>query len=362
MPIVRVPLNLSLFATAAAILCGSAHATEPVTPASAEVVVTAQRTPEVASRTPLALSVVSGEQLTTDGIARPSDLVKRLPNVSIDGAADGLKITIRGVTSADTTEKGDPSAAFMVDGIYIARPQSQDFSLLDVERVEVLRGPQGTLYGRNATAGVINIISRTPTDVLEGSAAVELGTFNMRRADAMLNVPVTSGLSLRAALATTSHESYLRNGQGTGHALGLDRDDRAARLSARLALGDNASLVLRYDLGIQHDNPDNTVQDGNFYSGVATGNPVARDASTTQRLTNSFMAPNAIPVQGFRERRTSGVGADLTWKLGSATVYYLGSRRHFDDDFLTNYYYRVAPTLALGVRENFTGAYTQDTH
>ena len=362
MPIVRVPLNLSLFATAAAFLCGSTHATEAVNPPSAEVVVTAQRTPELASRTPLALSVVSGEQLTTDGIARPSDLAKRLPDVSIDGVADGLKITIRGVTSADTTEKGDPSAAFMVDGIYIARPQSQDFSLFDVERVEVLRGPQGTLYGRNATAGVINVMSRTPTDVLEGSAAIELGNYNARRADGVLNVPVTPGLSLRAALATTSHDSYLRNGQGTGHALGGDRDDRAARLSAKLAVGANATLVLRYDLGVQHANPDNTVQDGNFYSGVATGTPVARDASTTQRLTNAFIAPNATPVQGYRERRTSGVGADLTWKLGSATVYYLGSRRHFDDDFLTNYYYRVAPTLALGVRENFTGAYTQDSH
>jgi iron complex outermembrane receptor protein len=365
MPIIRVPLNLTLVAAAASLLCANAHAVDAVDavdPAFTEVVVTAQRTPELASRTPLALSVVSGEQLTQDGIDRPSDLAKRLPNVNIDGAADGLKITIRGVTSADTTEKGDPSAAFMLDGIYIARPQSQDFGLLDVERVEVLRGPQGTLYGRNATAGVVNVISRTPTQQFEGSAGVELGNYNARRADAMLNVPVSPSLALRAALSANRHDSYLRNGQGTGHDLGLDRDDRTARLSAKLALGADASVVLRYDLGIQHDNPDVTVQDNNFYTGVAAGAPVATGASTAQRLTNTFIAPNAIPVQGYRDRRTSGVGADLTWKLGAATVYYLGSRRHFDDDFLTNYYYRVAPTLALGVRENFTGAYTQDSH
>jgi iron complex outermembrane receptor protein len=360
----RVPSPLTLLAAAAASLSSGAHAAsiDAAPGALAEVVVTARRTPEVASRIPVAMSVVSGEQMTQDGIERPSDLAKRLPNVSMDGAADGLKITIRGVTSADTTEKGDPSAAVMQDGIYIARPQSQDFDLLDVERVEVLRGPQGTLYGRNATAGVINIISRAPTPLLEGSAGIEFGNFNSRRADAMLNVPVNASLALRAAVSANRHDSYLDNGQGTAHTLGLDRDDRAARLSARLAIGADASLVLRYDLGIQHDNPDSTVQDGNFYTGVAAGAPVATRRSSAQRLTNTFIAPNTIPAQGYRDRRTSGAGADLTWKLGAATVSYLGSRRHFDDDFLTNYYYRVAPTLALGVRQNFTGAYTQDSH
>lgn len=366
----RVQTKLTLLAAAVSVICVGAHAApalptaaaQPSADPIAEVLVTAQRTLEAAARIPVAMSVVSGDRLTLDGIDRPADLAKRLPNVSLDGAADGLKITIRGVTSSDTTEKGDPSAAFMLDGVYIARPQSQNVDLLDVERIEVLRGPQGTLYGRNATAGVVNVISRQPTDVLEGAAAVEAGNYRLRRADAMLNVPVSASLALRAALSRTTHDSYLDNAQGTGHTLGLDRNDRAARLSARLKLNDAASLVLRYDLGIQHDNPDNTVQDGNFYSGVAAGAPVATDASTQARLTNRFVPVNGAPVQGYRARRTSGVGADLTWSLGPATLYYVGARRHLDDDFLTNYYYRVAPTLALGVRENFTGAYTQDSH
>ena len=87
---------------------------------------------------------------------------------------DALKLALRGISNSDTTDKGDPSAAFMLDGIYIARPQNQNGLLLDVDRIEVLRGPQGTLYGRNTTAGVINVISRAPTRALEaefGAAA-----------------------------------------------------------------------------------------------------------------------------------------------------------------------------------------------
>jgi iron complex outermembrane receptor protein len=360
----RVHLNLTLFAVAVTGICARAHAAPSLDAAAdvAQVLVTAQRTPQPADRIPVAVSVVSGDTLADDGIDRPSDLARRLPNMRLDGAADGLKITIRGVTSSDTTEKGDPSAAFMLDGVYIARPQSQDVDLLDVERVEVLRGPQGTLYGRNATAGVINVISRQPTQVPGGAAGFEFGSDNLRREDAMLNVPVGDSLALRAALSRSTRASFLENGQGTGHALGLDRDNRAARLSAKWQINRDASLLLRYDLNIDHGNPDNTVQDGNFYSGVANGAPVATSASTATRLTNRFMPLNATPVQGYRERRTSGVQADLTWNLGAGTLYYLGSRRHFDDDFLTNYYYRVAPTVALGVRENFTGAYTQDSH
>ncbi|HAV36713.1 MAG TPA: TonB-dependent receptor, partial [Massilia sp.] len=109
-----------------------------------EVLVTAQRTAAPESKTPVALSVVSGAALAESGLSRPSDLGARLPGVHLDPAADGLRITIRGVSNADSTEKGDPSAAFMLDGVYIGRPHSQNLDFLDVDRVEVLRGPQGT--------------------------------------------------------------------------------------------------------------------------------------------------------------------------------------------------------------------------
>ncbi|HZX26656.1 MAG TPA: TonB-dependent receptor [Telluria sp.] len=327
-----------------------------------EVVVTAQRTASLESKTPVAMSVLTGEQLGTAGIATVSDLASRLPNVHMDGSYDGLKITIRGVSNADTTEKGDPSAAFMLDGIYIARPQGQNLGLYDIDRVEVLRGPQGTLYGRNTTAGVVNVISNAPTRKFEAAVSAEAGSYARRMAGAMLNVPVNDNLALRAALATHRHDSYLINGQGTSHHLGLDRDERFARLSAKLDMGRDASLVLRYDHTTLDDDNDSFVPDTNFFDGVAAGAPVWKDASTDARLTNGFRAPNGVPEQGRGHRVSAGLGAELTWKLGPATLYYLGSHRTLDDDFLVNYYYRIAPTFALGVREYFTGAYTQNSH
>jgi iron complex outermembrane receptor protein len=327
-----------------------------------EVTVTAQRSPSLESRTPVSMSTLSAEQLEQAGIDSPGALSARLPNVSLDNAADGLRITIRGVSNADTTEKGDPSAAFLLDGIYIARPQIQNLSFYDLERVEVLRGPQGTLYGRNTTAGVISVISKAPVNKFEAWIATEIGDYRSRKASAMLNLPLNDMLSLRAALAYNRHDSYLNNAQGTAHSLGKDRDDLSARLSAKLKINRDATLLLRYDHSKVDDNNDSFVPDTNFYSGVATGQPVWRGAGTDALLTNGFVPPNAMPEQGYSHKTSSGISADLTWDLGLATLYYLGAHRNYDHDALANFYYRVAPTLALGVRQNFSGDYTQDSH
>ncbi|XLZ71311.1 TonB-dependent receptor [Massilia sp. SR12] len=359
----RAQLRPSLLAAAlASALCAPAFAQSHTENALPEVLVTAQRIATPESRTPVAMSVLSGEQLDKLGIDNAAGLGKRLPNVHLDGAADGLRITIRGVSNSDATEKGDPSAAFMQDGIYIARPQAQTLSLLDVDRIEVLRGPQGTLYGRNTTAGVVNVISNAPVARLEGAASLALGSYHARIASGMLNVPASDWLALRAAVAMHQHDSYLRNGQGTGFALGQDRDDRSARLSAKLALGPAAALLLRYEHATLDGNIDNIVPDTNFFTGVANSKPVWRPASTTQYLTNSFQPFNTRLEQGYNHKSLHNVGAELTWDLGPATLHYLGSHRKAEHAFLANFYYRAIPTLAIGVHEDFHGRQRQDSH
>ncbi|QOY96680.1 TonB-dependent receptor [Massilia sp. UMI-21] len=327
-----------------------------------EVVVTAQRTLSTASRTAVAMSVLQGEALRGSGADNPASIGARLPNVYIDQAFSGLRVTIRGISNNDTTDKGDPSAAFMQDGVYIARPAGQAANFLDVDRIEVLRGPQGTLYGRNTTAGLVNVISNAPTDRLEGRVALEAGTYRHRKLEAVLNVPLNDALAMRAALGVRKQDPFLKNGQGNALRPGMDRDDRDARLSAKLAIGPDASLLLRYDHSEAGNNNDRIVPDTNFYTGVSAGAPAWRDGTTDERLTNRFRPANIAPVQGMQDRRASGLSADLSWNLGPATVYYLGSHRELDQQMVNNYYYRISPAIALGVINTYDGANVQDSH
>jgi iron complex outermembrane receptor protein len=354
----QVRTNLTLLAAALASIAWSAAQAQSIP----EVIVTAQRTAAPESKTPVAMSVLGGEELNKLGLDDPMAIGDRLPNTYLDYGNDGLRITIRGVSNADNTEKGDPSAAFMIDGVYVARPQSQTVSFFDVDRIEVLRGPQGTLYGRNTTAGVVHVISKTPTPYFEGEAHAEAGTYNSRKLGATVNVPVNDALAIRAAVASNRRDSFLRNGQGTPWHLGMERDDWAARLSARLKLGTDGALLLRYERQQNDASNDDSLPDTNFFRGAAQGNPVWVDAPAAQRLTNAFIAPNMRPEQGYTHKTMSALSAELSWDLGPVTATYLGAHRDFSSTYLYNYYYRVVPTFAIGLRHDFSGDYNQDSH
>ena len=373
----QVRTNLTLLAAALAGIAGHGAQAQALGQNGAtdskeiqEVIVTAQRTAAPESKTPVAMSVLTGEQLGKLGLDDPMAIGNRLPNTWLEYGNDGLRMTIRGVSNADNTEKGDPSAAFMIDGVYVARPQSQTVSFFDVDRIEVLRGPQGTLYGRNTTAGVVHVISKAPVPWFEGEAHAEAGTYDSRKLGATINVPVGASLALRAALASNRHDSWLRNAQGTPYHLGLERDDWAARLSARLglggllggALGADSSLLLRYERQQNDASNDDSVPDTNFYRGAAQGNPVWVDAPAAQRLTNAFVAPNMRTEQGYTHKTMSALSAELNWDLGPLTATWLAAHRDFSSTYLYNYYYRVVPTLAIGLRHDFSGDYNQDSH
>ncbi|MYM83462.1 TonB-dependent receptor [Duganella sp. FT50W] len=211
-----------------------------------EVIVTAQRIAQPASKTPLSLSVVSGDDLKQAGAVNASSLTELVPNVQVSNNGGATTISIRGVSSADNTEKGDPSASFNVDGVNLARPQSAGLAFYDLERVEVLRGPQGTLYGRNATAGAINLITNKPSNRFESSAAVEVGNYHGVKFDGMLNVKVSDMLSLRTAVSTSKHDGYLRSTQGFSHNYD-DDDSQSARVHALFKFNPDVSLLLSGD-------------------------------------------------------------------------------------------------------------------
>jgi iron complex outermembrane receptor protein len=218
-----------------------------------EIVVTAEKVAEDVTKTPVAISVFSGEQLESQGVVDINQLQNVAPNVNIGTVGRGPYINIRGVYSSDITSKGEQAVSFNTDGIAIGIPQIMSLAFLDIDHVEVLRGPQGTLYGKSSTGGAINVISAKPEDKFDASASITYGNYDTRRTEAMVNVPVTDSFALRLAASSNNRDGYVKpvlhdaaeNGSNAkGASLG-DENNINARLSALWKFSDNGSLLLQ---------------------------------------------------------------------------------------------------------------------
>ena len=177
-----------------------------------EIVVTATKRATDLMATPIAVSALTQEQLTTQGVSDVTDIGDLVPNMQVGTSPSdsGVQVTVRGITSNNFTELGDPTVAIHVDGMYSPRPQAGLALLHDVARVEILRGPQGTLFGRNSTSGSINIItSRPDTENLEGHAELDAGNFGRFGARAWLNLPVSDSVAFRISGMTEQSDSFI---------------------------------------------------------------------------------------------------------------------------------------------------------
>lgn len=197
-----------------------------------EVVVTAQRRPENLYEVPLSISVVSGNTLREVGARDIAALAGFAPNVSLDGivttgGSTATSIYIRGIGQSDILQTTDPGVGLFVDGVYVARAVGSLLDVADIERIEVLRGPQGTLYGRNSIGGAINVITRPPGDEWATSTSVTLGSD--QRFDSYLRVdaPLSENVRSKLSLASFDQDGYIHR-PNVGDSLG-DRHRRVAR-------------------------------------------------------------------------------------------------------------------------------------
>ncbi len=300
---------------------------------SDDIVVTANRTTSLASKTPIALTAVSGDQLLAQGISNPTQLGSSVPNLRID-RNNGLQVTIRGVTSTDNTEKGDSSAAFLLDGIYLARPQAQEVSFFDVERIEVLRGPQGTLYGRNTTAGVINLITVAPKHSFSAAVDATIGNFATRRVNAMVNVPLGEGIAVRAAGTYDRRDSFVIDGADSPYDFNPGKDNVAGRLSLLVDSIPDLTLIVRGDYSEFGGSQKVSVLTSNFFrapfpavpAGAPGQDPEFIGGSSKERRTQRFRDANEQEV----DQKNRGIQAQADWNLTDALTFtYLGSYRHF---------------------------------
>ncbi len=209
-----------------------------------EIIVTGQKKEERLQDVPIAISAFSMEQLDALKIEGGFDLLKAIPNVTFTKTNfTGYNFQIRGVGTQSISATSDPGAAVSFNSTAIIQNRLFEQEYLDIERVEVLRGPQGTLYGRNATAGVINVISNKPQlGEWDAMLDLEVGNYSTGRISGMFNVPMGQTLALRGAFASTDRDGYTLN-TGTGN----DVDGRDL-WTGRLSLGWQPIDRVRADL------------------------------------------------------------------------------------------------------------------
>lgn len=166
--------------------------------------------------TPLAITALNPESLTRQNIKSVGDLTGMIPNLQFgtSNGDSGVQASIRGVTSSNFTEIGDPAVGIHIDGIYSPRPQGSLALMFDLEQVEVLRGAQGTLFGRNSTAGVINIIPAKPVfDENFGWTTVQAGNYNAKQIRSVYNFALADNFAIRAAVMVDTRDGYINQKQ-----------------------------------------------------------------------------------------------------------------------------------------------------
>lgn len=213
-----------------------------------EVVVTAEHRSADVEKTPISILTVSGDELRTAAKNTVEDVLRAVPGVEVQGTgSEGPRVFIRGIGPSPNS---DPTVSMSIDDIY----QSDVSSLaqFDTARVEVLRGPQGTLYGRNATGGAVNIITNDPTNTFGGSTTLQIGNYSARHVETMLNLPIDDQLLTRYAFVYNQHDGYLSNGANSA-------DNYAGRAKLRFQPGGNFDLTVTGEIEHIGGSPDGDV-------------------------------------------------------------------------------------------------------
>ena len=299
-------------------------------PGNDVIVVTAQKRETALQETPLAITALGGASLDSRGIDSAVDLATAVPgaNFSINGGA--VSITIRGVGSDGLSQpKDDPSVAAHLDGVYLARPVSLAAAFYDLERVEVLRGPQGTLYGRNATGGALNIITKAPTGHFEVKGDASYGNYDAVQLRGAVNIPLGTTLGLRAVGYYNKHDGYATQ-LNPAFDDGDDADDIGGRATLQWEPAPSFTVTLRGNLFYSDGvGPSRTLLDTRSLIGVTDANGVPYGSVTGAIIVNrcaipaypeACTNPRAIHTifPEFQKVRSNTFSATAQWDLSDA--------------------------------------------
>jgi iron complex outermembrane receptor protein len=283
-----------------------------------DIIITANRRSESLQKAPLAVTAVTGDRIKALGITSAQGLAQVVPNLVIGQNGSSAQVGIRGAISTTPGPFADPAVGFSVDGVYLARASAALSALYDIGQVEVLRGPQGTLYGRNTIAGLINVITAKPKlDKVEGNVALGYGNYNDLQSSGMLNVPVGSTLAFRAAFSTHRHDGYADNSPGLNSS---DLDSIAGRFQALFKPSDRFSALL--SVSYYHNG-------GVGGGGVTGGAPLGIYATSAGATPFNYQT---VAKGAFNDETTKDATLTLNYELPFVTATYVGNLRsdHYD--------------------------------
>ncbi|WP_206604678.1 TonB-dependent receptor [Kineobactrum sediminis] len=288
-----------------------------------EVIVTVERRQQSLQDFEGTAVAFSGDQLKILGIQSLTDLSEQTPGVEISNKQGNVEVWIRGIGSSNNTELGDPAAATHLDGVYIPRPAGIGSVFFDIERVEVNVGPQGTLRGRNATAGSVNIVSWEPgLGVLDGTVEFEAGNYDQRMATGMINVPIGDTAAVRLAAYSLDHDSYYNDvgplELGTAEAA----DNQGYRAQFLWQPNDNLRVLLAADY---------VSEEGTGYTGTNFANSLGNGIDP-----DDIEDPRDVVARGFEPVQDTehwGVRLKVNYDLGFGEIEYLTSYRDLVYDY-----------------------------
>jgi iron complex outermembrane receptor protein len=319
----------------------------PLDVAPPEIIVTARRRLEEISKTPASLAAATGRQLTEAGIYDVAQLQYQVSGLLVSHDRQGVNISIRGITTTDATTKGEPGINFNTDGIPVSRSEEQALGFFDLARVEVLSGPQGTLYGKSSTGGAINVITNAPAPHFEAAATAEVGNYDARHLSGMINLPLTDRIFLRAAIDARAHDGYVDLFDEQGRVVGHANDQQTTNGRLSLLARPGADLTIRATLtagsvgGVGYGDNGTVIDINDAYSGKGT----------LRGFANAFT--------GHVDDHYTRLNTQIDKALGADTLTYLGGYSLYQTRNLTPEYGYDTVGNRLRLREQYSSTYQE---
>jgi len=279
-----------------------------------EVVVTARKRSENLQEVPIAISAIDAETMERAGIERPADYISLIPNVTIVDTANvgDTQVSIRGIVS---TRDAESTFAYVVDGVLSTNPNSFNEELLDVQQIEVLKGPQGALYGRNAVAGAIIVTTKKPGDEFEAEVSGGVGNNSSYKASAMVSGPLSDSVAARISVSTRETDGFYNN-------IFLGRDD-AVDYMEDTSVRARAIWTVSDDLELDFRAGYSEVSGGAINFNAAFAIPLFVDVLGSETY---FADPNDLDwrftfnTPGENEQETMDFAIKADWNLGFADL------------------------------------------